>query len=50
MFGVPSIWSIRYCDMLLASELRTSIVTLLAYLARKTAPWPAELAPPTTKT
>jgi hypothetical protein len=35
----------------LSSELpRTAIVTLSAYREKKTAAWPAELAPPTTMT
>ena len=49
MLGVSLIWSIRYCDMVLASESpRTRMTTRSAYLAKFIAAWPAEFAPPTT--
>ena len=51
MFSVASIWSMRYWDMLAFRESpRIRIVTSLAKRERNIAPWPAELAPPTTKT
>ena len=51
MFSVAAIWSIRYWDMLFSeSPPRIRIVTSLANRDRNIAPWPAELAPPITKT
>src|SRR5579864_4667627 len=45
MFGVCSICSIRYCDMVLPREgPRTRITTRSAYLEKFIAAWPAELA------
>ena len=43
MFGVCSICSIRYCDIVLESEEpRTRITTRSANLAKFIAAWPAE--------
>src|SRR5271169_5185876 len=48
--AAPRIRSDRYWDSEAASALsRTSIVTLLACLARCITAWPAELPPPTTQ-
>ena len=48
MLSVVSIWAMRYCDMLSASDgPRTRMVTSRAYLERYIAAWPAELPAPT---
>ena len=47
MFDLLAIWSIRYCDMLFASDSpRTTRVTDFAWLAKNMAAWPAEFPAP----